>query len=154
MASTTLVLDFRKRFTWPILTNQRFAWPTLEQLRKLLTCRKLERCSKVYTLAENRRGKHEAKFVYISKNCSKMWIMFHSPQQGDLRLLGPPSGQSAEVGSNPRQKVSCRYQGGLASHCATDALSVEEIPSWFGPHQRRLRPKADRKLKIAEHVTT
>ncbi|GFO00597.1 hypothetical protein PoB_002710200 [Plakobranchus ocellatus] len=45
------------------------------------------------------------------------FLYIASPQQGDLRHSGPPSGQ----GSNPRQKGPCRSQGGLASHCATDA---------------------------------
>ncbi|GFO11388.1 hypothetical protein PoB_003789300 [Plakobranchus ocellatus] len=38
------------------------------------------------------------------------------------RLAGPPSGQGAgSKGSNSRQKGPWRSQGGLASHCATEA---------------------------------
>ncbi|GFO01198.1 hypothetical protein PoB_002770300 [Plakobranchus ocellatus] len=40
-----------------------------------------------------------------------------SPQQGDLRLLGPSPGQGADSGSNPPQKGPCRSQSGLANHC-------------------------------------
>ncbi|GFN77743.1 hypothetical protein PoB_000424900 [Plakobranchus ocellatus] len=32
------------------------------------------------------------------------FLYIASPQQGDLRLSGPPSGQGAVAGSNPRQK--------------------------------------------------
>ncbi|GFN95640.1 hypothetical protein PoB_002214600 [Plakobranchus ocellatus] len=41
------------------------------------------------------------------------------PQQGDLRLSGPPSGQSAGGGARTRD----RMVGGLTSHCATDVPS-------------------------------
>ncbi|GFN87859.1 hypothetical protein PoB_001436500 [Plakobranchus ocellatus] len=45
-----------------------------------------------------------------------------SPQQGDLKLLGPQSGQGAGGGARTRDKDPCRSQGGLASHCATTPL--------------------------------
>ncbi|GFN86250.1 hypothetical protein PoB_001275600 [Plakobranchus ocellatus] len=55
------------------------------------------------------------KFEFVNVRSDQLHAQA-SPQQGDLRLSGPPSGQ----GSNSRQKGPCRSQGGLASHCATD----------------------------------
>ncbi|GFO23872.1 RNA-directed DNA polymerase-like protein [Plakobranchus ocellatus] len=51
-----------------------------------------------------------------------------SPQKGNFRLSGPPSGQGSVADSNPRQKRPCRSQGGLTSHCATDALNRADCP--------------------------
>ncbi|GFN92531.1 transposon ty3-g Gag-Pol polyprotein [Plakobranchus ocellatus] len=45
-----------------------------------------------------------------------------SPQQGDLRLSGPSSGQGTNGGARtPDGSRPCRSQDGLTSHCATDA---------------------------------
>ncbi|GFO18135.1 hypothetical protein PoB_004464000 [Plakobranchus ocellatus] len=50
-----------------------------------------------------------------------------SPKQGDLRLLGPPSGLDAGSGARSRnRRFSCRSQGGLANYCATDAPEEEK----------------------------
>ncbi|GFN77382.1 hypothetical protein PoB_000388800 [Plakobranchus ocellatus] len=49
------------------------------------------------------------------------------PQQGDLSLSGPPSGQASGRrwrGSNPRQKGPCRSQGECIVHYATDAPAL------------------------------
>ncbi|GFN87823.1 hypothetical protein PoB_001432900 [Plakobranchus ocellatus] len=59
------------------------------------------------------------------------------PQQGDLRLSGPPSGQGTVQGSNPRQKDPCRPQGGFAVHCATAAP-----PTSMGQWARQTTGKA------------
>ncbi|GFO10745.1 hypothetical protein PoB_003725000 [Plakobranchus ocellatus] len=56
------------------------------------------------------------------------WFLYiASPQHGDRRLfrLSVRPGYRW-LGSNPRQKGPCRFQGGLAGHCATDA-PLEEI---------------------------
>ncbi|GFN88909.1 hypothetical protein PoB_001541500 [Plakobranchus ocellatus] len=45
-----------------------------------------------------------------------------SPQQGDLRLSGPPSGQGAVGGVRTSDRRV--PQGGLASHWAIDAPST------------------------------
>ncbi|GFO43843.1 hypothetical protein PoB_007034800 [Plakobranchus ocellatus] len=50
-----------------------------------------------------------------------------SLQQGDLMLSGSPS--------DPRQKGPLQISGGLASHCATDALCLKE-----------------RKVGVSEHI--
>ncbi|GFO11341.1 hypothetical protein PoB_003784600 [Plakobranchus ocellatus] len=43
-------------------------------------------------------------------------------QQGDLRFSGPPSCQDAGGGARIRdERILADNQGGLASHCATDA---------------------------------
>ncbi|GFO43259.1 hypothetical protein PoB_006976400 [Plakobranchus ocellatus] len=44
-----------------------------------------------------------------------------SPQKGDLKLSGPPSGQGVGTRTRYRRVPGCRYQGGSAIHCATDA---------------------------------
>ncbi|GFN79952.1 hypothetical protein PoB_000645800 [Plakobranchus ocellatus] len=68
-------------------------------------------------------------FEHIATNtqppCAK------SPQQGDLRLSGPPSGQSAgDGGSNPQHRGPCRRPIPLALHAHPDrVISIACSPS-------------------------
>ncbi|GFO13835.1 proline-rich protein 5 [Plakobranchus ocellatus] len=49
--------------------------------------------------------KLDRKFIQKAIREFRFFLCIVSPQQSDLRLSGPPSGQ----GSNPRQKDPCRY---------------------------------------------
>ncbi|GFN75015.1 hypothetical protein PoB_000152100 [Plakobranchus ocellatus] len=49
-----------------------------------------------------------------------------SPQQGDLRLSGPPLSQGAASGDRTASEGPCRSQGGFAIHYSTDAPPSEE----------------------------
>ncbi|GFO28986.1 hypothetical protein PoB_005549100 [Plakobranchus ocellatus] len=57
-----------------------------------------------------------------------------TPQQGDLRLSGPPSGRGPYYGARTHDRRILQISGGLASHCATDApsqvgLLMQGLPS-------------------------
>ncbi|GFN86793.1 hypothetical protein PoB_001329900 [Plakobranchus ocellatus] len=58
-----------------------------------------------------------------------VWFLYiASPQQGELRLSGTPSGQGAGGGTRTHiRRVPCRSQGGLANHYATDASEGRDI---------------------------
>ncbi|GFN78492.1 hypothetical protein PoB_000499800 [Plakobranchus ocellatus] len=54
-------------------------------------------------------------------------VALSSPQQSDLRLLSPSSGQDAGTGARTRyRRAPRRSQGGLAHHCATDTPIIAE----------------------------
>ncbi|GFO25700.1 hypothetical protein PoB_005220500 [Plakobranchus ocellatus] len=84
-----------------------------------------------------------------------------SPQQGDLRLKNPRRPRSPWRGSNPRQKGPSRSQGGLTSHCTTDAplfgMSLRRIglknPILKSEFKKKIDPPAKNKTKLRRDLT-
>ncbi|GFN75089.1 hypothetical protein PoB_000159500 [Plakobranchus ocellatus] len=58
---------------------------------------------------------------HVEKLRRRITIEIKSRHEGDFRLSGPPSRRGVCGGAQPTTEGPCKCQGGLASHCATDA---------------------------------
>ncbi|GFO22724.1 hypothetical protein PoB_004922900 [Plakobranchus ocellatus] len=69
------------------------------------------------------KGDDDEKDPFLQGPDANLWFLYKaSPQQGDLRLLDPLSGQGISSGTlTSDRKVPAEFQGRLANHCVTDA---------------------------------